>query len=236
MTDKNYVRVGGKVAAMWSPGLPKNAPHTSKAFNIIDPERVSSATGIYGAFSQRRDAVLADKELSPVGQKARISSLAESTFGNIAKLARDIAEMEAAHKAAVNTAVVIPKADASDTLIDLALAAKVMADDKVPTILENTASERVKHALVRIPVELSGITPETQTRIRGSLISSEKAAEFGEAAEALSAARSAVQSVINEVSSQFDATPREKAAMVGPGWKVPGFIDTAGKLSALEAA
>ena len=204
---------------------------------LIDGERVSSITGMMAAFNQRAASIRADRELSDEGKSTRIRSAANSIFGNVASEARAIAELEQQHKAEMATAVVIPEADAAATLIDLALAAHIRAENPTPTAL-TMASERTRQALARIPVELSGITPEVQTRVIGSLISPADAARFSEEAEAINIARRIAQSAIDELQPIAKWTPTELVKYVGhdTGYRLPGVLQSLADKVAAKAA
>lgn len=213
------------------------APRARKALDLLDDTRVSSIPSMMAAFNQRAASIRADRELSDEGKSTRIRSAANSIFGNVASAAREIAELEQQHKAEMATAVVIPEADAAATLIDLALAAHIRAENPTPTAL-TMASERTRQALARIPVELSGITPEVQTRVIGSLIPSADAARFIDEAAAIAAARDVAQAAIDELQPVAKWTPRELVQYIGAdsGYRLPGVVQSlADRLSAEKA-
>ncbi|MEJ3960720.1 hypothetical protein WGP40_10360 [Brachymonas sp. G13] len=209
-----------------------------RALALIDGERVSSITGIMQAHGQRIDAIHADRELSSEGKAARGRTAAASVFGNVASVAREIAALDAEYRAEMQKAIVIPEASVNDTLIDLALAASVKAANPTPTAL-TMASERTRQALARIPVELSGLTPEVQARVVGSLISPADAVRFGEEAEAIDTARQVAQAAIDELQPIAQWTPAEMVKHVGhdTGYRLPGVVQSlADKLAANQAA
>ncbi|MDR6857233.1 hypothetical protein [Variovorax guangxiensis] len=227
----NMINVNGQILALWPRGLPRDAAHTLEAFQQIDDERVSSATGVLRRFWSTVDEVHANKELSEVGKKARIAEAAGSALSNLKKPAEIVTRLEANLRTRAATAVVLPKPDVNDTMVDLALAALVKSQDKVPTLLVNS-SERVRVAIARMPEELTGLKPADRARIRGSLIDPNLAQELGQTTAAVEAARYAVQNAIDAVAPSVDMAPSDKAAIVGPGWRIQGVSATAAALQA----
>lgn len=197
------------------------SPRVAEALQMLDGERVSSIPSILGAHQQRVLTVNSDAELSPVGKRARVNAAAASTLGNLARLARRIVALEAEHRNATENAVQIPKADAAETLVDLELARHLRETSPIPSALLR-ASDRVRLAAARMPVELTGIKPEVQASVRGSLIDPSLAVTLGEEARALDAARRVVQSGINELAGDAAWSPREWVESFGKGWRLPG--------------
>lgn len=231
-TDSNMINHNGQILALWPTGVPRDAAHTLEAFQQIDDERVSSATGVLRRYWSVVEEVNADKELSDVGKKARIAVAAESALANLKKPAEIVTRLETSLRTRANTTVVLPKPDASDTLVDLALAAQVKAEGRIPALLMNS-SERMRVAIARVPEELSGLKSADRARIRGSLVDPHLAQELGQTTAAVEAARNTVQRAIDEVAPSVDKSPSDKAAMVGPGWRISGFSEA---LAALKAA
>lgn len=208
-----------------------------QAMAWLDGERITSVPGILGAYRAKAEAVHADRELSDEGKRARVRAAADSTLGNIATLAKKLVTLEQEHKIDVSTAVPIPKAEAADVILDLALVAHVKAAEPIPTALLNM-SERVRLAVARTPPELAGIKGDLQSRVRGSLMSPDKAAQIGDEAEALGAARRVVQEAVNELASDARWEPREWVQQFGAhsGFKLPGVIDSLARRLAGEPA
>ncbi len=215
---------------------PSASPRTADALALIDAEKVSSVTSIVASFMTRRDAIEADDKLSNIGKQEQIRSAAASHLGNIATRAQRLVDLEAAFSNDRATAVPIPKADAADVALDLALVAHVRSAEPIPSRLVEM-SERVRLALARTPVELSGITPEVQARVHGSLMSPAKAVQLHSEAEAINAARSVVQSSINELAPHAGWEPRELVQHFGAGkWSLPGTTDTLAEKLAADIA
>lgn len=224
----SMTRVGKAIFSYWPDEIPRDAEHTAPAWSVIDPERVSSVIGIMKSYHDRIAQVNADKSLSPVGKAEKVAAITESTFGNVATLAKRVARLEEEHRQddARATAEAIPKADPSETLIDIELARIARAEGKIPTALEH-ANPRFRMALARVPAEISGITEQTRARLRGSLVDPQVASVLGERAEALGLARNAVQRAITELMKSVQIAgekPRKLAAMVGPGWGLQGGL------------
>lgn len=201
------------------------SPRVGELRAILDPERVSSLPGILSAHAQRAEAINQDRELSAEGKRARIAAQAGATVGNLATLAKKVIKAEAAHRAETEGAVQIPKADAADTLVDLALAAHLRESNPIKTKLLN-GSERLRLAAARMPAELTGLSPEVHAAVRGSLIAPELAVSLGEEAAALEAARRVVQGAIDELASEAQLPPRELVDLFGAGWRLPGVAPT----------
>jgi hypothetical protein len=198
----------------------------AKALAQIDSERVSSLPSIVESFAKQVENISSDRDLSESGKRSRIEAAASSRLGSIAGAAREIAALEREHATAKSSAVQLGRADAADMLLDLKLAEFVQSRNPIPTVLVQM-SERIRVAVARLPAELSGITPEVQARVVGSLISNEMAARFEEEAEVLSAARAVVQAGIDELATAAGWSPRELVQHFGTSWKLPG-VSTAG--------
>lgn len=227
------LNINGRIVALWPSSVPRDASHTLEAFQQVDDERMSSATGVLKRFLAKVDEVEADKELSQVGKTARIKEAAASALSNLQKPASIVTRLENEARKRAEMAVVIPKPDMNDTLIDLALAAQVKAEGKAPSLLEH-GSERMRIALARMPEELSGLKPADRARMRGSLIDPHLAQELGQTTAAIESARETVQRAIDIVAPRLDMRPSDKAAMVGTGWRIPGLSATVAALHAQE--
>lgn len=193
------------------------------ALQAIDPERVSSIPSMLTSYLGKIGSIRQDRELSDEGKKTRIQSAASSQLGNIATLAKSIAALEAQHRADRDSAVPLPKAEVADALIDLALVQQIRQANPIPSKLVNM-SERARLALARMPLELSGLTPDVQAKVHGSLMSPEKAAQLQEEAQALNSARAVVQSAIEELAPDAKWSPRELVDNFGTAWKLPGVV------------
>lgn len=192
------------------------------ALAAIDPERVSSAVGVVGEFGRTVEQINHDRDLSEHGKRDRIKAAASSRLANLARTAREVAELERKHSEARRTAVKLEKPDAADMLLDLELARHVRAAEPIPTKLVGM-SERIRVAVARLPVELSGITPEVQARVVGSLVSPSLAAQFAEESAVLEAARTVVQGTIDDVAPLAGWGAGELVEAFGDDWKLPGL-------------
>lgn len=204
------------------------SPLAQRALALVDAEHLSSAPGIVGLYHRDAAAFRGNRELSEEGKSARVRAAADSRLGGVARVARDFAEIEKEHKAkqaAVLARAAPPAADSSQTLIDLALAAQVLARAPVLTFKLEGASERVRQALVRTPIELSGITPEQHARLIGTFVSPEAAAELGEEADALANGRTVVQAAINELQAVAQLDAKALVKSFGTDWQLPGVLD-----------
>ena len=120
-------------------GTAPTSPLALRALALIDPERVSSVPGIVRLYEGTAQAARADKELSEHGQQERARAAADSRLGGLASVAKELAKLQAEHASKRKTATasaVPPAADASETLIDLALAQMVKADNPIAFVLE----------------------------------------------------------------------------------------------------
>lgn len=237
MTSKTIrlSKISASLAA--AEGLQRStSPRVAEVLQMLDAERVSGIPGVLGAHQQRVSTVNSDAELSPVGKRARVNAAADSTLGNLARLARRIVALEAEHRNATENAVQIPPADAAETLVDLALAQHLREARPIPTALLN-ASERVRLAAARLPIELSALKPEVHAAVRGSLIDPKLAVELGEESKALDFARQVTQSAIDELAPDAGWSPRQWVETFGgQGWRLPGVAPTMAERLAGEVA
>jgi hypothetical protein len=199
----------------------------SEAWKLIDEDESARASlpALVRAFRQRRAIIDANKRLSLIGRREELTGFAKSQLGNVATAAHRIAQLEAELAADRATAVPLPKADASETLIDLALAAHIRAAEPIPSRLMQS-SERVRLALARVPPELSGIVPSVQAQVHGSLMSPARAVQFAVESEALGAAREVTQAAISEIAAHAEWTPAELVQHFGASWRLPGITDS----------
>lgn len=212
------------------------SPLALRALALIDPERVSSATGIVGAFEQRASEISGDRNLSDTGKQSNLRAAADARLMGLSGTARQFvdAEKEFNQKRADAMRRAVPPAeDASTTLIDLALAAQVKADRPLTFALEN-GSARMRQALARVPTELSGVTLEQHARIVGSLIAPELAVVLGQEQAALTAARDVIQVALNELQGVAECAPAELVERFGSDWKLPGVAASTAQLLAAE--
>lgn len=225
----NTMLMGGMTAS--------KSPRVAQALAWLDAERIASVPGILNAYRAKTATVHGDRELSDDGKRARVRAAADSALGNIASLAGKVAALERQHRQDAATAVPIPKADAADVILDLALAAHVKAADPIPTVLLNM-SERVRLAVARTPPELAGIAPDVQARVHGSLMNPDKAVQLGDEAQAIGAARQVVQAAIDELAPDAKWEPREWVQHFGAdsGWKLPGVVQSLADRLSSEAA
>ena len=214
------IRSNGKIVAFWPAGVPTDSPHTRAIFGLIDPSRISSATSILNGFHAARDNASGDKNLSAQGIRERVGKAALNALANIAPRAADVRRQRAEYEALARQSVVIPKADMADTLFDIELVRQVKAEGKIPSILD-MSSERLKLAIVRAPVELSGVSSDVRERLRGSFVSPDLALDLQQRSAAIEAAHEGVQNAITAVAGAVtDMTPIEKRALIGDGFRV----------------
>jgi hypothetical protein len=204
-----------------------SSPRVREAMAWIDPERVSSLHGLLSAYHAKADTINRDAMLSEEGKREQLRSAASTTLGNVAGLAKKIAEVEAKHHEERASAVPLPKADAAEVLLDLALVAHVKHAQPIPSALERM-SPRIRLAVARTPPELAGIPPDVQARVHGSLIDPERAVQLGEEAQALGAARNSAQAALDELAPIAGWEPRALVQHFGAraGWKLPGVVQT----------
>lgn len=213
---------------------PSASPRAADAFKLIDGEAVSSLPGLVNVFRQRRAAIDADQTLSDLGKREQLRAFANSHLGNIATKARRVVELESEYAKDRASAVPLPKADASETLIDLALAQHIRSTEPIPTALM-TMSERVRLAIARVPVELSGLTAETQARVHGSLMNPAKALQFATEAQAIGAAREVTQAAIDEIATHAEWPAAELVRHFGTHWRLPGVADSSAATLATDS-
>lgn len=207
-------------------GLAQSAnPRVTRALRAADASRVSSVPGIVQAFTEKRAAIVADKDLSDSGKQARIRAAAGNALANIGAGAKAIAALEREHAQARASAVRLEKPDAAEMMLDLAIAAHIRETAPIPSVLERQ-SERVRVALARVPSELSGIKPEVQARVLGSLVDAETAAQLAEEVQALEIARQVTQAGIDDLASEAQLQPRELVQAFGTDWRLPGLVDS----------
>lgn len=195
------------------------------ALTVINNDLVGSIPGALKYFEGRRTAIKADIDLSENGKNSQIRSAAVSTMSNLSGLAKRIVGLEELHNETKKNAIKIEKADVPEVLVDLELLKHIKSADMIPMKLMQLP-ERLRVALVRNPVELSGIKPEVQDRILGSLISPDMAVQLSEEAEALESARLLMQTSINELAPISGLTPREMVEHFGNSWQLPGVVDS----------
>lgn len=226
--------------AMMMDGMTRTASTSQialRALAMIDPERVSGIPGIVGAYEAAAAAARNDRELSEIGKQERARAAADSRLAGLATVGKELAQLQAEHAAKrqqATASAVRPAADASETLVDLALAALVKAENPVPGFLE-LADVRTRQAVARLPAVLSGLKPEEHARIVGSLVSPELALELGEEAAALGNAKSLLEYGIADLQADAHWEPGELVKRFGTELKLPGVHD-AGVRLAMEAA
>lgn len=207
----------------------------AEALKLLDYDNANSVPYVLHLLGQSVEAINRDPELSAEGKRNRISAATSSRLGNIASLAKTVVRLEAEHRRDADEAVPLPKADAADVLLDLALVAHVKAAEPIPSKLVQM-SERVRLAVARTPAELSGLKPEVQAQVRGSLMDPHKAVQLGAEAEALGAARKIVQGAIDELAPGAGWTPAELVQHFGTQWRLPGIVPSLAERLATEAA
>ncbi|MBS0495963.1 MAG: hypothetical protein JSS31_18910 [Proteobacteria bacterium] len=204
------------------------SPLALRALAMIDPERVSSAPGIVGLFERSAAQAHGDKDLSDSGKAARVRSAADSRLMGLSTTAKELVALEKEHRQKQGEAMrraAPPAADAAQAVIDVALAQQIREAKPISFVLENS-SERVRQALARVPVELSGITSEQQARIVGTFVSPEMAVVLGEEQAALNGAREVIQDAISGLQGIAQVEPMELVKRFGTDWKLPGVVDS----------
>lgn len=230
------VRVAGKLVSFWPEHIvPAYGSATVKAaWEIADPERISSAVGIVNAYLQAAQEVNNDATLSDHGKTERRRELAKNRLYQLKPLAERVTSLEAQHKRALTDMVQVKPADAAEAIIDIELAKAYREQAPIPTVLERW-SERARQALVRLPTELTGMDDALRERIALTLADTTKAASAADDGEALRIARRAVQQAILTLQETAQATAGELVHWFGQGWKLPGVIDALVRLR-MEAA
>lgn len=218
-TPVQFMRSGSNIVATWPVGLPTDREHTQEAYRLIDPEAASSAVGILRRLHETKEATQADPMLSDAGKLQKTAEAAAVALANLRTKADTVRRLESEYQQLAADAVQIPEASAADAMHDMEIARMARADSKTAPAIE-LASERTRLALVRVPVEISGIKPETRERLRGSFISPEMALELEQRATALHAAREGVQRAIRLASGHSDLSLAQKRALVGAGFDV----------------
>ena len=90
-------------------------------------------------------------------------------------------------------------------------------------------SEPARLALLRLPAELTGATPEVQTAARAPLIDPVAAAALADQQTAIDQARKLVQHAINELAKQSGLEPADLIRTFGQdarNWELPGITET----------
>ena len=214
------------IRAMASGLAEATAPRATTALAWLDGERYGRAIpNFVRGFAVKAEAIKADKLLSGEGQRQAIGQAAQAALSNIAGIARDLTQLEIELARDRANAAPLPKADAADAVVDVALAA-LLREQKPTASALMLAGERVRIAAARLPEELTGLTPETKAQIHGSLISPELAQRLSEETGALALARQGVQSAIDELAPQSGLTPRELVGVLGANFRLPGVPGT----------
>jgi hypothetical protein len=213
------------LSLMKASGNASGSPLVAEALNFIDGARANSIPSVLTALGGKRQAVMNDKDLSDVGKRGRVKEIASSHLGNVASMAKKLAAMEKQLREQRTAAVPIPKADAADVLMDLALAQHIKSANFKPSELVSMG-ERARLAVARCPLELTGLTPEVHARVHGSLMDPRKATQFAEEAQSLDAARTVVQAAINEVGPEAGWQASELIEAFGADWEIPGMAQT----------
>lgn len=206
----------GTIVGLWSSHLPETE-HSAKVYSLVDPERVSSATGVFKAFERTLTAVGNDPELSAAGKQNRIAEAAGVALASLRNPAQKLREMEGEYtevsKAA--TADAVPAASVIDAMYDIEIAKQARQEDKIPTMLER-GTPRERLALVRTPGEISGLKSEVIERLRGSLVSPDLAVELEGQTAALRAGRETIQAIVKQVSAHAtNMTHAHKRSLIG---------------------
>jgi hypothetical protein len=203
----------------------------AEVLKAIDAERISSAVSILGAHAAKSEAIRADRELSDEGKKARIKSSADSHLGNVGVVAKKIAALEAQHKSATSKSVPLPRpTDPWEIQCDFEIARHIKDKGLTPYQLTSVGAgeidARIREAIARVPAALSGLSPEKQALIRGSLIDPTMAVQFSEEEAALRAAREVIQAALYELAPEAEWSAREWVEHVGPAWNLPGVAQS----------
>lgn len=197
----------------------------SECLRMLDPERFSSIPGIANTFATKSTEINADMSLSAVGKSERIRAAASTALGNIATIARRVVELEKGREVMLEDALELKKPDASETLVDLAIAAHIRAEEPIPTKLRGM-STRIRTAVARLPAELSGLSPDVHSSVVGSLISPDLSVKFSEEADALSSTRAVVQAAIDQLVPVAQWEAPEMVKSFRTDWSLPGVYHT----------
>jgi hypothetical protein len=203
-----------------------SSPRAVTALAWMDRGRARSVPAIMAGFEGKAGAIASDARLSAAGKQADTQAAAAAALVNIGEIAKDLAGLEKELLDERQNVAPLPKPEPSDTLIDLALAAQVMAGKPTQTAL-SMASARMRLAVARLPEELTGITPEVRAAIHGSLIDPAVSARFGEETEALHVCRELAQSAVNELQPVAKLSPRELVQAFGSSFRLPGVAQSA---------
>ena len=227
MTNITTFRVNGRIKAIWPNGVDTNAsPLVNRAWKAIDPEALSSSTGLMSRFTAQRDKVNDDRELSNEGKRNRIKQAASNALSNLKSTAEAVLKMEAEYRENTGVMVKIPEQTPADAVIDLEIARMYRENPPVATLVSMNWSDRAKQALVRLPKELTGMDEKTFETVRMSLADPATAAAYADDAAAIATARNAVQGAIDSLQADAQEPISELVRMFGKGWKIPGSTET----------
>jgi hypothetical protein len=203
------------------------------ALALLDPERVTSIPGIVGLYERDISGVRADVTLSDVGKQGRYQSMAASRLQNLTAAAKTVVELEAQYLTEEANAVQLPPWSETDRVeVDIALAALVReqearsaTDTKAREFinsLHRNASEQMRRAVARLPVELSGLSREQHGKVRHSLVPPSVSARLDAESKVIYAAREATQAAISYLGCQAKAEQRVLVGYFGNNWKLSG--------------
>jgi hypothetical protein len=192
----------GKMIAPWPAHLSKTSGDTKKLFEIIDPEVAFSIGWTLSSFDGEVKTALADKLLSPLGQKQAQQNAANRAVKRLALRAKDLLRAVDDLRERHTNAVEVPTPSANDTMIDIALA-QMLREQGAKTPLSamklRNSSERMRHALLRMPVELTGISQDLQDQIRLTFIAPSVELNFTQVKEAIGITQYALNKAAAEV-------------------------------------
>lgn len=224
-----HIRAGSRIIALWPDNLKTDLGHTKPAFDLIDPEWVTSAPNILRDLHNRIKSIKEDKLLSPIGQKQNIEAATRSAMNRLKGKADSVKRQEQQLREQAKTAVEIPSANQNDTLIDIAMAsllrqqvAEMKAQNKATTHGMqqelDSLSERAKLAVLRLPSELCGLNGEMQEYVRSSFVPPATAQQMRETYQAVELARNGVQAVLEEMISMGSFPTSDAAEIMGESW------------------
>lgn len=216
-----------------------------QALALLDSERITSIPGLVGLYERDTDGVRADVNLSDVGKQERYRSMATSRLENLTTAAKTVVELEAGYRTDEAQALQLPPWSETDRLeIDIALAALVReqtareaTDAKARSFiagLPREGSERMRRAVARLPVELSGLTREQHDKVRHSLVPATTAARLDAESKAIFAAAEATQAAITYLSSQAKAEHRVLVGLFGNRWKLTGSTTAEERIARIQ--
>ncbi|MDP3835032.1 MAG: hypothetical protein Q8Q82_13805 [Hydrogenophaga sp.] len=223
------IRAGSRIIALWPEGLKSDLNHTKPAFDLIDPEWVSSAPSILRDLHNKIQSIKADKMLSEIGKQENIQAVTRSAMNRLKSKGDSVKRQEQQLRELAESAVNIPTPGQNDTLIDIAMAGllrqqmgDLKADGKATTLRMqsdlDSLSDRAKLAVLRLPVELSGINVEMQEHVRSSFVPPATARVMQETFQAIDTARQGVQAVLEEMISLSSFPNHEAAEIMGDTW------------------